>query len=429
MQVFIKSFGCSTNLADGAVLAGCLVQAGHKLARSISSADIVIYNTCAVKGPTEDRMIAILKRVPQSKKLIVTGCLPLINLKRLYKEVQFHAVTGPAAGQKIVDLADAVLKGDKVVATKGSINNKPGLALPRQQKSKVISVIPINYGCLGSCTYCCVLFARGHLRSHDTQEIVERIKEDLRTGFREFWITSQDTACYGRDTGSNLAELLHAICNVEGNFKIRVGMMTPSAVLDILADVIQAFKDEKIFKFVHLPVQSGDDKVLEKMRRPYSADDFRSLVKAFRASFPDMTFSTDIICGFPGETPEAFERTLRLIEEVKPDIVNVSKFFPRPMTTAAKMRHEFIPMPEMKRRAKKVSTLSKKVTLNNNLQWIGRCGEILIDETGKVSGSWVGRNSSYKPVVVKSSKNLLGRSIKTKVVDAFPTYLRGKLVR
>jgi MiaB-like tRNA modifying enzyme len=426
MRVFVKSFGCSTNLADGAVLAGCLAQAGCELASSISDADVVIYNTCAVKGPTENRMIEILKRVPKSRKLIVAGCLPLINFERLRREARFDGAVGPAMGKRIVGVVSRVLNGEEVLILKASADDKPELTLPRLQVNPVISIVPVNYGCLGSCAYCCVVFARGQLRSYDIQEIDERVREDLATGLREFWITSQDTACFGRDRGTNLAELLNALCSVDGDFRIRVGMMNPNTLMDILEDLIQAFQDERVFKFVHLPVQSGDDRVLERMRRFYSVDDFKRLVDAFRASFPRLTLSTDIICGFPGEDEEASERTLRLVEEIRPDIINVSKFFARPRTPAVRMQKDFLPSSEIKRRSTSTSVLAKRVAYEKNQQWLGWTGDVLIDEIGKVPHSWVGRNFAYKPIIIRDSQGLLGKILQVKVVKAFPTYLEGE---
>jgi threonylcarbamoyladenosine tRNA methylthiotransferase CDKAL1 len=162
----VKSFGCSSNAADGEVLAGCLAAAGYHLVASVQVADLVIVNTCAVKGPTENRMIEFLKRVPPRKKLVVAGCLPFINLKRLLRETRFDGVIGPAAGDGIVDVADQVASGEKVFALQDCEAAIPSLRLPRLRSSRLISIIPIGYGCLGSCAYCCVVFARGALRSY-----------------------------------------------------------------------------------------------------------------------------------------------------------------------------------------------------------------------------------------------------------------------
>ena len=429
MRVFVKSFGCSANLADGEVLAGCLAEAGYELADSASEASVVVYNTCAVKGPTENRIIEILKRVPKAKRVIVAGCLPLISFERLCREVRFDGVVGPAAGEGIVKVVRRVLEGEKVVELEGALNAKPELGLPRLRGNPVISVVPVNYGCLGACAYCCVVFARGHLRSYTIKEIAERVRKDLAAGAKEFWVTSQDTACYGRDIGTDLAALLDAVCDVEGDFKVRVGMMTPNMVTDILDDLIDAFKSEKVFKFVHLPMQSGDDLVLRRMRRFYTVSEFKEVVDRFRRVFPEVTLATDVICGFPGESGEAFENTLGLIGEVKPDVVNVSKFFARPRTAAADMRDAFVDLAEIKRRSTEASKLAKQIALEKNQRWVGWTGEILVDEKGKVPGSWVGRNFAYKPIAVKSSKALLGETLRVRVSKAFSTYLVGTIVQ
>ncbi len=429
MRVLVKSYGCSANFADGAVLAGCLARAGYELVSSVSSADVIVLNTCAVKGPTENRMVEISKRIPRQKKLIVAGCLPLINFERLQQEVSFSGAVGPAAGERIVEVVKRVSNGEKVIALEKVLNYLPRLSLPRVQSSPVTSTVPVSYGCLGSCAYCCVVLARGRLRSYGIRDIVERVREDVAQGLREFWITSQDTACYGRDKGTSLAALLRALCSIHENFRVRVGMMTPNNALDMLDELVQSFEDEKIFKFIHLPVQSGDDDVLKRMRRFYCASDFKRVVNAFRASFPGITLATDVICGFPGESEEAFQRTLRLIEEVRPDIVNVSKFFARPKTAAAMMQKDFLPLSEIKSRSIMASALAKKLSLENNRRWVGWTGEILIDEVGKVPGSWVGRNFAYKPVTVKSASKLIGKFMPAKIVKAFPTYLESNVIQ
>jgi MiaB/RimO family radical SAM methylthiotransferase len=257
------------------------------------------------------------------------------------------------------------------------------------------------------------------------KEVVERVRKDLAAGAKEFWVTSQDTACYGRDVGVNLAALLKAVCNVEGDFRVRVGMMAPNLVKDMLADLLEAFKSEKVFKFVHLPVQSGDDTVLRLMHRFYTVQDFKEIVDAFRGVFPEVTVATDVICGFPGETREAFANTLKLISEVKPDIVNVSKFFARPGTAAAEIRDGVVEPAEIKRRSSEAAKLVKRVSLERNQRWVGWSGDVLVDEKGKVAGSWIGRNFAYKPVTLKSSADLLGETLQVTVVKAFSTYLAG----
>ncbi len=422
-RVYVKSFGCSANVADGEVVAGCLARAGFVLVEDPQDAEILLYNTCAVKAPTENRIVSILRKAPKDKRLVVTGCLPVINFERLEKEVDFDGVTGPAPGEEIVEVLRRVSAGEKVVSLGGG--SKPSLSLPKIAVNRVVSVVPINYGCLGSCAYCCVFFARGELRSNPVHEIVDRVKLDLDSGVKEVWLTSQDTACYGKDMGTSLPDLLKQVCQIEENFFVRVGMMTPNQVLDILDELVEAYKDNKVFKFLHLPVQSGDDEVLKLMNRRYTVKNFKKIVQAFREEIPQITLSTDVICGFPGESREAFERTKKLVTEIQPDIVNISKFFSRPHTPAEKLSP--LPPKEVKRRSREMAELSKKISLGKNKAWVGWEGTALFDEQGK-GESWMGRNFAYKPVVVKACESLVGKFVSVRVVDAFSTYLGAEVV-
>jgi threonylcarbamoyladenosine tRNA methylthiotransferase CDKAL1 len=421
-RVYVKSFGCSANLADGEVIAGCLSRCGFSLVENSLDAEILLYNTCAVKAPTENRIISILRRAPRGKRLVVTGCLPLINFERLKNEVDFDGVTGPAPGAKIAEVVRRVDEGEKVVSLEEV--SEPSLCLPRNPANKIVSVVPISYGCLGSCSYCCVHFARGQLRSNPFHEIVERVKQDIDAGVKEVWLTSQDTACYGKDLGTNLAELLRRVCEIEGKFFVRVGMMTPNQIIEILDEVVDAYKDGKVLKFLHLPIQSGDDEVLEFMNRRYTVRDFKRIVNAFRAEIPQLTLSTDVICGFPRESRKAFERTKKLISEVQPDIVNVSKFFARPNTPAEKLKP--LPPKEVNKRSKEMAELSKKISAEKNRTWVNWEGTAIFDEKGK-GESWMGRNFAYKSIVVKASESLLEKFVHVKVVKAFSTFLEAEV--
>jgi threonylcarbamoyladenosine tRNA methylthiotransferase CDKAL1 len=425
MQIYVRTFGCTANTADSEAIAGCLKTAGYTLTQTEAKADIVIYNTCAVKGPTENRIINALKHVPKSQKIIIVGCLPQVSFERLMRETRFDAALGPAVGEGIVKVVRRVANGETVIDLQSTKAAKPKLDLPRIQANPLVSVVPVSFGCLGSCTYCCVVHARGQLRSCTIAEVANRIKADVALGAREFWLTSQDMGCYGLDIGTNLAKLLKAVTAVDGDFWVRVGMMTPSFVMPFLDDLVAAFGSEKIFKFAHLPVQSGDDQILERMRRFYTVAEFKETVAAFRKVCPEITLSTDVIAGFPGETQKAFENTLQLVRDVQPDIVNVSKFFARPKTAASEMQSEAVDKKEIKRRSTQAAALAKQVSLAKSQRWLGWTGEIFVDEPGKVGGTWVGRNFAYKPIAVKSKKKLLGQTIQVSVTAASETHLSG----
>lgn len=422
-KVFIKNFGCSLNYAEGEVLAGCLHKAGYPLVDSEDHADILIFNTCAVKTPTENKVVNLLKNIPREKKLVVVGCLPLINYSRLKREVKFDAIAGPSVGSKIVEIIESVQKGEKI--TEFRCDLKPPLDLPRLSKNRVISIIPIAYGCLSNCNYCCVKHARGRLRSYHPEEIVRRVEDDLRKGAKEIWLTAQDTACYGLDIGENLPSLISRVVEIPGKFFVRVGMMNPSFAKKLLPDLINAYRSDKVFKFLHIPVQSGDDKVLDDMGRTYTVSEFKQIVQEFRKNFPLITIATDIICGYPTESDENFENTVKLIAEVKPDMINISRFFPRPNTRASTLKQ--LPSWKVKERSRRLTQLANEIVLEKNKKWIGWEGEILIDEIGKKG--LIGRNNHYKLVVVESEdRRLVGKWALVRVYDASITHLKAELV-
>jgi len=203
--------------------------------------------------------------------------------------------------------------------------------------------------------------------------------------------------------------------------------MTPNMITDMQKELIEAYKNPKIFKFLHFPVQSGDNQVLKKMRRFYTTNEFKASITAFREAIPEVTLSTDIIVGFPGETKQAFENTLQLLKEIKPDITNVSKFFARPKTLAAEIKEGIVPPEEIKQRSTTITTLVKQLSLEKNMQWKNWSGEILVDEKGKVKDSWIGRNFAYKPIVIKSTQNLLGKTVHVKIIKVTETYLIGEI--
>jgi MiaB-like tRNA modifying enzyme len=356
--------------------------------------------------------------------LIITGCLPIINYDRIINEIKFDAVLGPSPGTDIVKIIKKVLNGERVINLKN--DNTPSLSLPRSNSSEVIRIIPISYGCLGECSYCCVRFARGKLRSYGVGEIIDQVKSALNEGIKEVWFTSQDSACYGKDSGTNLITLMKKTTEINGVFRVRIGMMNPEYVLEILHDLIEVYKENTFFKFLHLPIQSGDDGILSIMRRHYKVSDVKKIVNSFKEEIPNLSLATDFICGFPGEDKCAFQRSLKLIKKIKPDVINISKFSPRPNTSAKEM--EQIDNKEISYRSRIMSELSRKMSLEKNKQWMEWSGEVIVDEKGKFDNSWIGRNYAYKPVVIKHEKNLLGKRLKIQIFNVFSTYLEAKIL-
>ncbi len=302
----------------------------------------------------------------------------------------------------IKDILKAVNKHTKLITRKKEVK----LCLPKIRKNKIISIVQISEGCKGNCTYCIVKLVKGELHPYPANKILEEIKASIKDGCKEIWLTSQDSAAY-----PNLPKLLNKITKLKGDFKLRLGMSNPNNVLPILDKLIKVYSSDKIFKFLHIPVQSGNNKVLKAMNRYYTVNDFKKIIKEFRKAFPRITISTDIICGFPTETEEQFNDSLKLIKEIKPDVLNISRFWPRPGTKAEKMPQ--IPSWITKERSKKLTKLFNKIALENNKKWINWQGKILIDEKGK-NNTWIGRNLYYKPVIVKGNYKL-GQEINVKI--------------
>lgn len=421
-RIYIETAGCSLNRSDSEVMAGLLKKAGFDIARNAENADIVIMNTCTVKRPTEIKFWRRLAELRNLKKeVIIAGCIA----QTAYNELKEFSLIGTTQINNIVSVVEETVNGNivKLIA----FEKNPRLNLPKISKNKIVEIVPISSGCMGyPCAYCKVKQARGELVSYDKEAIIKQISKAVLNGAKEIWLTSQDNGCYGKDTGTSFPELLKDVLKIEGDFKIRVGMMNPNHAKEWADELAEIMKDDKVFKFIHLPVQSGNNEILKLMRRKYTAEDFKEIVKKLRDEIPDISIATDIICGFPAETEEQFQDSIKLIREIKPDVLNISRFWPRPGTEAAKMMGQ-IHGNETKRR----STIIKEIfgimaNVNNEKRWTGWEGEILIDEKGK-DNTLVGRNYAYRPVIVEG-KFQLGDKVKVRVDKTTVHDLRAKVL-
>jgi len=424
-KVYIETYGCSANKSDSEIMMGLLTNSGYSLVGNLKDADAVIINTCIVKTPTAKRMERRIKDIYSTgKSLIVAGCMAKAELERISKLAPNASVLTPNAIDKIVEVVEKVLAGERIVADGES---KEKVLMPKISFNNIISIVQISSGCLSACTFCETRIARGILKSYRPSSILERIKEDVKKGFKEFWITSQDNSCYGFDINTNLAELLNAIVKIDGDFLIRVGMMNPVHLIKrrkLLEDLVQVFENEKIFKFVHLPLQSGSNKVLRDMKRGYTVEEFLEVVEAFRRNLPEITLETDIIVGYPTETEEDFEKTIDVLKTIEPDVVNISKFFPRPKTPAEKLKP--LSVEKIKERSRKVHELVRNITLKKNMKYIGKTLNVFVDEIGKEK-SYIGRTINYRPVVIKTEESVLGKLVNVEISDAKSNFLIGRI--
>lgn len=342
MKIFIKSYGCQANLSDSEAMAGILKENGHEIINNENHADLILVNTCSVKEKTQSKEIHYLKEKSKTKKVIVGGCLTkTINIRKFTPEVQAVFDT------------NSILKINEIVENQQDIFSEQKelerLKVPIIRKNKDIAIIPTGQGCLNTCTFCATKLSRGNLVSYRIGDIKRALEKAIIDGCSNIYLTSQDNGCYGFDIKSNLPELLNELVNVKGNFKIRVGMANPWHIIRILDNLIESYKNEKIMKFIHVPLQSGSEKVLKDMKRIHSSEDFKIIVNKFRSEFKDITISTDIIVGYPTETEEDFQKTINIIKEIKPEVLNISKYSNRPKTKSSTLAQ--IKCDEIKRRS------------------------------------------------------------------------------
>jgi MiaB-like tRNA modifying enzyme len=416
MNIYVETYGCTANKSDERLLMGLLKHDHHEIVDNIKDADVLVLLTCTVIGTTEQRMLSRLKVFQKThKKIVVTGCMPTVQAE-LIQSIAPNAFLLPP---QYIQYISNIIQGNKpsFLETKKTM-------LPKYFDT-VIAPIAIAEGCLFSCSYCITHFARGALRSFPIQEIAADVCSAIKQGCKEIQLTAQDTASYGLDTRTNLGMLLAQVCRLDGAFRVRVGMMNPATVQKNLDSILTAYQHHKIYKFLHLPVQSGDDEILEKMNRGYSVKDFTRLVERFRKTIPTLTLSTDVIIGFPTETEEQFNRTIELLKQIKPDIINITRFSARPLTTAKKMKGR-IPTHMVKERSKRTTDICTKISLEKNQEHLRKTYMVLVTEKGKQK-TFTGRAENYKQVVL-TEPVAVGDFVSVKIIDAAPTYLVGKLI-
>jgi MiaB-like tRNA modifying enzyme len=369
-SVFIETYGCRYNFGDTAKLVEILKHKGSILVDSAKEADSIIINTCTVIGTTEWRMLRRFSRF-REYDLYVTGCMPTVQ-----REAIFAVCTPTIISSETIREA---YQNIRTVAGEG------------------VAIVQVAQGCSGRCTYCLTRIARGPLKSYTENEILAEILAHTNAGTTEVQITAQDMSCWGRDIGKSLPLLLKCIDELPGRFKIRVGMMNPATVKGILDDLIEAFASDRIFKFIHIPVQSGSDDILDRMRRGYTVADFEGIITAFKKRYPELTLATDMIVGFPGETKEDFLKSLELIDRVRPNKVNITRYSRRPFTPL--FTGKDCPDWLKKDRSRLMNSHAERIYTSINNGFLEKQVPIIVTETIK-TGSVMARSPEYLGIVI-----------------------------
>jgi MiaB-like tRNA modifying enzyme len=422
MKFFIETVGCSHNFADSERMAGLLIEAKFEKVEDIEDSDIIVLNTCTIKGPTVDSFFTRLDGLKEEypyKSVVIAGCIPKSDPKKL----KDYSVVGPRNLNKIVEVVEETINENIVKCLeKGEM---PPLDLPKVRKNPIVEIIPISLGCLSACAFCKTKHARGNLESYPIENIVNVAKKAVADGVKEILLTSEDTFCYGFDIETNVCVLLKEILAIDGDFKVRLGMGNPVHLVKFIDELVEIYNHEKMFKFCHLPIQTGSNKVLNDMKRGGSCEKFVEIVKKLRDGVEHITIATDIIVGYPTESDDDFWETQKVIRAASPEIINISRFWPRPGTIAATL--DPIAPEEVKRRTGIITDIFHNIALLQNEKWLGWKGSIVIDEVGCDEGQFIGRNKSYKPILV-SGEFKLGDKINIEVIKITSFDLRAKRI-
>ena len=408
-MIFVLSQGCAANFGDGEKIARVLSrhhEVRFDFPEAGADAEAFFLNVCTVKGNAQ--AIKLLTKVHDAYPdvlLFVTGCAPKDFRKeavKIHPQVKFTSLKEIPA-----------LYGD---------DTGEQVRTSTLRESPFTGIVNIEEGCMDACAFCSTRLVKGRLHSFTPELIVEQVGALVNDGCYEIQLTGQDCACYGFDIGTNLAELVQKIlAKVPGNYKIRLGMGNPRHMSTYLEALLDCFADERLYKFVHIPVQSGSDRVLLAMNRKHTAEDFRRLATLFNTRFPRFTLSTDLIVGFPGEAQSDFEQTLRLVEETRPTVCNITRFVARPGTPAARaeasadavngnIKHE---------RSALLFDTFQKIAEENNRKWVGETCTVVTEKKGYREGTTICRNAAYRPVAIPGDYPA-GTSLRVRITGAEP---------
>jgi len=427
MKYFLITYGCQMNQSDSERIASLLENMNYKSASKISEADLIIVNMCSIRQSAVDRIDGLMNKINKRKskkiKSILTGCILKNNFKKLKKYFDFVLPI------KTLETWPALLKEKQFFyypEQRNSNFNKKFQSdyfhIASKNQNKFSALVPISSGCNNFCTYCVVPHTRGPLICRPHQAITQEVKKFVKNGAKEVWLLGQNVNDY-KSEKVDFPELLRLINNIDGNFWIRFTSPHPK---DFSDELIKAMANSKKFKpYLNLPVQSGDNRILKKMNRPYTIAQYKNLVKRIRKNIPNISLSTDVIIGFANETKEQFENTLKLFKEIKYDMAYLAVYSPRPQTTG----FEFIntlSKSEKKRRYKLLTKIIKETALKNNKKYIGQTVEALISEVR--DGFLIGKTDTYKTIRLKGSKRLIGQFVKAKIVEATSFGLRAILI-
>ncbi|WP_082020822.1 tRNA (N6-isopentenyl adenosine(37)-C2)-methylthiotransferase MiaB [Candidatus Soleaferrea massiliensis] len=433
---FVHSYGCQQNVADAEHIKGMLAEMGYRMTDEIGQADVVIYNTCAVRENAEDRVFGNVGALKNQKRrnpsmiIGLCGCMMQQEhiAQRIKKSFPFvDLVFGTHALHAFPELLyEALTSGHRVFETTGS-DGVIAEGLPTKRDGHIKAWVPIMYGCDNFCTYCIVPYVRGRERSRSSEAILKEVKELINEGFKEITLLGQNVNSYGsKEDEISFAELLRRIAAIDGDFRVRFMTSHPKDATKELIDTIAAC--DKICSHIHLPVQSGSNRILKQMNRRYTAEDYLDIIRYAKEKIPGVTFTSDIMVGFPSETYEDFKQTLALVKQVEYDALFTFLYSKRVGTKAAAME-DLTTDAEKSRWFRELLEVQGEIGRKRNASYVGQTLRVLADGKGRSGeGFLTGRSESNTIVDFEADDSLIGQFVHVKITEARNAALSGVLV-
>lgn len=451
-KLFIESYGCQMNFNDSEIVASILSKEGYNTTQNLEEADLVLVNTCSIREKAEQTVRKRLekynavKRINPGMKVGVLGCMAeRLKSKFLEEEKIVDLVVGPDAYKDLPNLINEVEEGQNAVNVILSKEETYGDISPvRLQSNGVSAFVSITRGCDNMCTFCVVPFTRGRERSRDPQSIIEEVNDLAEKGFKEITLLGQNVDSYlwyggglkkdfknaseiQKATATNFASLLRMVAEAQPKMRIRFSTSNPQ---DMTLDVIDVMAEyQNICNYIHLPVQSGSNKMLEKMNRLHTREEYFELIDNIKKRIPDCGISHDLITGFPTETEEDHQDTISLMEYVKYDFGFMFAYSERPGTMAARKFEDDVPEEVKKRRLTEIVNLQQEHSKYNTERFLGKTVEVLIEKESKKSDAhWAGRNSQNTMVVFPKENYQIGDFVNVRIEDCTSATLIGEAV-
>ena len=429
-KLYIKTFGCQMNVYDSARMRDALMVQGYKETDKAEEADVILINTCHIREKASEKLFSELGRLGQIKKknalIVVAGCVVQADgVEILRRSPLIDIALGPQSYHELPQLlAEFNRKKGRTIRADFPAESKFDF-LPQPQKSSANAFLAIQEGCDNFCSYCVVPYTRGCEYSRPSEEIIQEARKLVELGAKEIMLLGQNVNCWHGDKNRDLGDLIRDIAKIKGLHRIRYTTSYPSKMTQ---NLINAHADTpKLMPYIHLPIQSGSNKILKAMNRQYTVSEYEEIVAAFRKARPDIAISSDFIVGFPGETEEDFEQTLALVERVKYASSFSFKFSARPGTPASLMKNQ-IPEDVKTRRLIKLQKLLQTQQRAFNEATIGKELDVLLTERGKVKGQLLGYTPYMQGTVVKAPLSKLGEIVRVKITAASATALTGEII-